>query len=539
MTRRDFLAASAAATLTSCARPNLDPGGIDLLDTSLSDLSDGLRAARYTSRGLARWYLDRIESIDRRGPKLNAVIELNPDALNLADALDRELKAKGPRSPLHGVPILLKDNVDTLGPLTTTAGSLALEGWIPPKDAFIAARLRAAGALILGKTNLSEWANFRSTRSSSGWSGRGGQTRNPHALDRSPSGSSSGSGAAVAAFLCAEAIGTETDGSIVSPASACGIVGVKPTLGLVSRSGIIPIAHSQDTAGPMTRTVRDAAILLNILSGVDAEDAATTAPGRRASTDYTSFLDHTALRGARLGIARKFFEKNERMNRFLDTQVDILRKCGAEVIDPADLPSHGKLGDPEFEVLLYEFKADLNAYLSRLPSKFPARSLEQLIQFNEKNREREMPWFGQEILFQAQEKGPLTEKKYLDARAACLQLSRTEGIDAVIANNKLDAIVTLTGGPPWMIDHVNGDTDTGSCSTPPAIAGYPHITVPAGFVHGLPIGLSFFSTAWTEPTLFRLAYAYETETQARRHPALKLGGLQSRTPPDPRTSESG
>ncbi len=523
MTRRSFLLASSSAALASCVRPAPDRGSFDILDVSLSDLSHGLREHHYTSAGLARWYLDRIDAIDRRGPKLNSVIELNPDALKLADELDRELKVKGPRSPLHGVPILLKDNIDTHDAMTTTAGSLALEGWIPPDDAFIAARLRAAGALLFGKTNLSEWANFRSSRSSSGWSGRGGQTLNPHALDRSPSGSSSGSGAAVAASLCAAAIGTETDGSIVSPAGSCGIVGVKPTLGLLSRSGIIPISHSQDTAGPMTRSVRDAAILLSALAGVDTADAATTAPGREAPNDYAAFLDSNGLRGARLGIARKFFERNELINRFLDTQVEILRKCGAEIVDPADLPSYGKYADPEFEVLLYEFKAGLNSYLSRLPAKYPARSIEQLIRFNEKNKEREMPWFGQEILIKAQEKGPLSEKKYIEERAACLKLTRGEGIDAVIAANKLDAIIAITGGPAWMIDHVNGDYDTGSCSTPPAIAGYPHITVPAGLVEGLPIGLSFFGPAWSEPTLFRLAYSYESETHALRRPGLKVG----------------
>ena len=526
MVRRELFLSGAAAALTACVRPNTDRGAFDLLDTGLDEIIAGLHSGRWTSRGLARWYLDRIDSIDRRGPRLNSVLTLHPDVLRQAEALDLELKAKGPRSPLHGVPVLLKDNIDTFG-MPTTAGSLALEKWTPPKDAFIAARLRQAGALILGKTNLSEWANFRSTRSSSGWSCAGGQTLNPHATDRSPSGSSSGSAAAVAACLCAAAVGTETDGSIVSPASTCGIVGVKPTLGVLSRSGIVPIAHSQDTAGPMARTVRDAAILFDALAAPDPADpgaASFPSPFRAAQS-----LDPRALRGARLGIARKFFARNQPVNRFLDAQAAVLRKSGAEVVDEADLPSHGTFGDAEYEVLLYEFKADLNAYLSRLPASAPARSIEHLIAFNEKNRDREMPFFGQEILVQALEKGPLTEKKYLDARAQCLQWTRAEGIDAVLAKYKLDAIVAPTSGPAWLIDWVNGDYDTGGCSSPAAIAGYPHITVPAGLHEGLPIGLSFFGAAFSEPRLFALAYSYEQATRARRKPALQPGGASPST----------
>lgn len=521
MTRRELFVSGAAAALSACVRPNTDRGAFDLTDTGLDEIIAGLHSGRWTSRNLARCYLDRIESFDRRGPRLNSVLALHPNVLAQAESLDREFKAKGPRSPLHGVPVLLKDNIDTFD-LPTTAGSLALANWTPPKEAFIAARLRAAGALILGKTNLSEWANFRSTRSSSGWSGAGGQTLNPHATDRSPSGSSSGSAAAVAASLCAVAVGTETDGSIVSPASTCGIVGVKPTLGVLSRSGIVPIAHSQDTAGPMARTVRDAAMLFDVLAAPDPSDSGSASfpsPFRAVQS-----LDPNALRGARLGVARKFFARNQRINRLLDAQIDALKKAGAEVIDEADLPSHGKWGDAEFEVLLYEFKADLNAYLARLPEGAPARNIEQLIAFNEKNRDREMPYFDQEILVQAQEKGPLTEKKYLDARAQCLQLTRAEGIDAVLAKHKLDAIVAPTSGPAWLIDWVNGDYDTGGCTSPAAIAGYPHITVPAGFIDGLPIGLSFFGAAFTEPRLFALAYSFEQQTRARRKPALKPGG---------------
>ncbi len=525
MTRRDLLCSSAALALTGCVRPNQDRGTFDLLDTGLDEIVAGLHSGRWTSRGLARWYLDRIASLDSptraNSPGLNSVLALHPRVMEQAGALDQELKSKGPRSTLHGVPILLKDNIDTFD-MPTTAGSLALERWTPPKDAFVAARLRAAGALILGKTNLSEWANFRSTHSSSGWSGLGGQTRNPHATDHSPSGSSSGSGAAVAASLCAAAIGTETDGSIVSPASVCGIVGVKPTVGVVSRSGIVPISHSQDTAGPMARTVRDAAHLFDALVAPDPADPGALSfpvPFRAVQV-----LDPKALHGARLGVPRKYFERNQKMNRFLDAQIDALRKAGAEVIDQAELPSHGKLGDPEFEVMLYEYKADLNAYLARLPESAPVRSLDMLIAFNERRKDRELKWFGQEILTLALDKGPLTESKYLEARKLCLQLSRAEGIDAVLQKYSLDAIVTLTNGPAWFIDWVNGDYDTGGCSTVAAVAGYPHITVPAGFVDGLPVGLSFFGTAFAEPRLFALAYSYEQATRARRKPSLQPGG---------------
>jgi amidase len=508
MHRRAFLSASAAAaacSFTACGPSPTAVREVQLEDAGLAELSEGLSRGRWSTRDLAEYYVNRITTLDRSGPQLNSVIELNPESMKLADALDRDRREQRLRGPLHGIPILLKDNIDTADAMTTTAGSLALEGWRPPQDSAVTAQLRAAGALLLGKTNMSEWANFRSTHSASGWSGRGGQVRNPHALRRSPSGSSSGSGAAVAASLCAAAIGTETDGSIVSPASVNGIVGLKPTLGLIGGAGIVPIAHSQDTAGPMTRSVADAALLLNVLAA-------------QPRADYTKSLDPTALRGARLGIARKFFARNEKFNRFLDAQIDVLKKAGAEVIDEADLPSHGKGGDEEFEVLLYEYKAGLDAYLARQPEGRPVRSIAQLIEFNARYSAREMPWFGQEILQMAQKKGPLTEQKYLDARAACLRYSRAEGIDATLTAHKLDAIVTLTSGPAWLIDHVNGDYDTGGCSSPAAVAGYPHITVPAGLLQGLPVGLSFFSTAWTEPTLFRLAYAFEQATKARVKP---------------------
>ena len=518
MQRRAFLGA-AAGTIAAFAAAD----GFELDEIGIADLGKGLDEGRWTSRRLVELYISRIEAIDRSGPRLGAVIELNPESDAIAAALDRERQQKYVRGPLHGIPVLLKDNIDTGDRMSTSAGSMALDGSHARQDAFAAARLRAAGAVILGKTNLSEWANFRSTRSISGWSGRGGQTLNPYVLGRNPSGSSSGSAAAVAASLCAAAVGSETDGSIVSPSSICGLVGVKPTVGLVSRSGIIPISHSQDTAGPIARSVRDAAILLSALAGVDANDPAGAESAGKGQPDYTKFLDANGLRGARLGIARKFFEDNVRMNAILNACIDTLKRSGAEVVDPADLPTHNKWGDAEQQVLLYEFKADLNAYLDRLPADRPARTLAALIDFNNQHRGLEMPWFDQELFEQAEAKGPLTEQKYIDARKDCVRLTRTEGIDAVMQAQKLDAMVTLTSGPAWPTDRVNGDRDTGGCSSPPAIAGYPHITVPAAFYEGLPIGLSFFGAAWSEPVLFRLAYAFEAATTARRKPRFLSG----------------
>ncbi len=498
MNRRIFVGALAAG-LNACK-----PTGIRSFELQELDVA---ALSRWTSRQLTELYLERIDALDRKGPQLRAVIEINPDALALADALDRERKEKGPRGPLHGIPVLIKDNIETADKMSTTAGSLALEGSRALEDSAVAARLRAAGALILGKTNPSEWANFRSSHSVSGWSARGGQTRNPYELDRNPSGSSSGSGVAVSANLCAVAVGTETDGSIVSPSSVNGIVGVKPTVGLIDGAGIIPISHSQDTAGPMARTVRDAALLLNALSGKDV---------------YTKSLDAGGLKGARLGIARKFFDKDIPIDRFLNRCVDALRQAGAEIVDPADFPSHGKWDDPEGEVLRYEFKADLNAYLARSAAGRQPMTLRDLIVFNEKHRDREMPYFDQELFLQSEEKGPLTEAGYLEARAACIRLTRQEGIDAVVAKHKLDAIVAITNGPACYIDWVNGDSDTGGCSSPAAIAGYPHVTVPAGLFRGLPLGLSFFGPAWSEAALLKLAYAYEQSTKARQIPGFRL-----------------
>ena len=513
--RRAFLRQAAAAAIASRAA-SAQPFEVEEL--TLADMARGMAEGRFSARMLAERYLARIESLDRAGPALRSVIEINPDALAIADLLDRERQERGPRGPLHGAPILLKDNIDTADRMRTSAGSLALAGSVAPRDGFMVERLRGAGAVILGKTNLSEWANFRSTHSVSGWSGRGGQTRNPYVLDRNPCGSSSGSGVAVAANLCTVAVGTETDGSVVCPASMNGVVGIKPTVGLVSRSGIVPIAHSQDTAGPMARTVRDAAILLGAMTGADQRDPVTQAAVAHAQPDYTKFLDAGGLRGARLGVARKFFGSNAAVDKLMEERIAEMKRQGAEIVDPADLPSHGKYGDSEMEVLLYEFKNDLNVYLLARKPDVKTRSLADLIAFNEQHRAEEMPYFEQEIFVTAQKKGPLGEKAYRDALAQNLRLSRQEGIDAVVKRHRVDAIVAPTAGPAWVTDWVNGDHDTGGCSTPAAVAGYPHITVPAGFVHGLPVGLSFFGPAWSEPVLLRLAYAFEQATKARRAP---------------------
>ncbi len=525
MDRREFLLTAAVAA-TAAAEPappasstaRAFPDAVEEL--SLADIAAAFADGRMTSQQLTQTYLARIDKLDRHGPCLGSVIETNPRALEIASALDTERKTRGARGPLHGVPVLIKDNVETSDHMMSTAGSLALAGWYAPKDAPLVERLRAAGAVILGKTNLSEWANFRSTHSLSGWSGRGGQCRNPYATDRTPSGSSSGSAVAVSANLCAIAVGTETDGSIVSPASINGIVGLKPTVGLVSRRGIAPISHSQDTAGPLTRSVRDAAVMLGIMAGLDAADAASVAVGNRFRTDYARYVDPKGLAGARLGIARRFFADNTPLNGFLDTCIATLKAAGAVIVDPADLPLHGSTGGPEQEVLLYEFKSDLNAYLGRLPPTFPVRSLSALIRFNEARRDTEMPLFDQELLRQAETKGPLTEKAYKDARAACLKATRSDGIDAVLAEHKLDAMVALTSGPAWLIDTVNGDSDTGGCSSPAAIAGYPHITVPAGLFRGLPIGLSFFGAAFSEPTLIKLGSGFEAAAHGRTPPRV-------------------
>ena len=529
MDRRSFVEYLTLSGAVAVARPVFPalargvseaPAPFELEETTISALQAGMTSGKYTAKELATAYLQRIEELDRKGPGLHAILETNPDALGQAAALDAERKAKGPRGPLHGIPVLVKDNVATRDRLQSTAGSLALVGVVPPRDAFIVERLRAAGAVILGKANLSEWANFRSTHSSSGWSGRGGQCRNPYALDRTPSGSSSGSGVAVSANLCAVAIGTETDGSIVSPSTCCGIVGIKPTLGLVSRSGIIPIAHSQDTAGPMARTVADAAILLGALTGVDPRDEATAASAGQSRTDYTTFLDPKGLQGARLGVCRShFMGYSPPTDALMETAIDVLKRAGAVIVDPADITTAGQTDDSEFAVLLYEFKADLNRYLADWAPGNGPKTLEDLIAFNERAKDKELIYFGQEIFVQAQAKGPLTDQDYLKALDKNHLLMRAQGIDGVMADQKLDALIAPTGGPASLIDLVNGDPGGGgSFSSPAAVAGYPHVTVPMGYVHGLPVGLSFVGRPWSEGLLIRLAYAYEQATKVRRPP---------------------
>jgi len=530
--RRGFLKSGMLTGVAAAALPSFSRGaGVDtsaapaalpplkpfeLGEITVAELQGEMRSGRLTARSLAEKYLARIEKVDKHGPAVNSVIEVNPDALAMAAELDRERKAKGPRGPLHGIPVLIKDNIATRDRMMTTAGSLALVGARPPKDAFVVKRLREVGAVILGKTNLSEWANIRSSHSTSGWSGRGGLTRNPYALDRNPCGSSSGSAAAVSASFCALALGTETDGSIVCPSSVNGIVGIKPTVGLVSRAGIIPIAHSQDTAGPMARTVTDAAILLGALTGVDADDPATEVS--RGTVAYTNFLDPSGLRGSRIGVVRKSFGSSDAVDKLMNQAIAEMKRQGALMVDPADLGTMDQLADSELQVLLYELRADLNSYLAALGPDAPVHSLREIIEFNERNREKEMPYFGQDLFIKAEAKGSLREKEYLEALEKNHRLTRKEGIDAVMEKFQLDALVAPSGGPAWLTDLVDGDHDSGGSSTPAAVAGYPNINVPVGFVFGLPVGISFFGKAYSEPTLIKLAYSFEQATRHRRAP---------------------
>ena len=516
-TRRRFLKLTTQTAAVAFITRTLKAQPPQLEEASVTALQTAMAAGQLTAQSLTQAYLKRINEFD---PKINAVIERNPDALAIAQQLDDERQAGKTRGALHGIPVLIKDNIDTADRMMTTAGSLALAGSNAPRDAFIVAQLRKAGAVILGKTNLSEWANFRSSKSISGWSGRGGQTRNPYALDRNPCGSSSGSGAATAANLCAVSVGTETDGSIVCPASANGLVGLKPTVGLVSRAGIIPISHSQDTAGPMCRTVADAAALLNALIGVDPRDAITKTSVGKAQTDYTKFLDPHGLKGARLGIVRKSFGFNERVDKLMEAAIDALKHLGAVIVDPADIPTSGKFDKTEFEVLLYEFKADLNAYLKTRGDKVPVKTIDDIIKFNEANADRELNFFGQDTMIKAAKKGSLSAPEYRQALANNHLMARSLGIDAVMAKHQLDALVAPTGGPAWTTDHANGDHFTGGFSSASAVAGYPHITVPAGLAFGLPVGISFAGRAWSEATLIKLAYAYEQATKHRQAPTL-------------------
>ena len=543
MNRRQFLGTSALAMATGASvtasstapldpvsrpAPPFRPRPFALEEATLTQLQREQGTGAHTSLSLTRAYLRRIEELDRQGPHLRSVIELNPDAESIARRLDSERKAGHVRGPLHGIPVLVKDNLDTHDTMVTSAGSLALEHSRPAQDSFVVARLREAGAVLLGKTNLSEWANFRGSNSISGWSGRGGRTRNPYALDRNPSGSSSGTGAAVAANLCAAGIGTETDGSITSPSNVNGLVGVKPTVGLVSRSGIVPISASQDTAGPMCRTVRDAALLLGVIAGRDPRDPATAAIPADLSLDFTTGLHPEGLRGVRLGVVREFFGFHPAVERLMDGVLGHLKELGATLIDPVELPGAAARDRAEYEVLLYEFKAGLNAYLGGLPASVPVRSLADVIAFNEAHRNQELSWFGQETMIKAEAKGPLTEQAYLDALATCRRVSREEGIDAVMARHRLDALIAPTGGPAWMTDMLTGDTGIGGSTSPAAVAGYPSVTVPAAQWRGLPLGLSFFGSAWSEARLLRLAHAFELAVGARRaplfYPTLPVGG---------------
>ena len=531
LSRRRLLLLGAAGTAflgarrASAAAPSPDAGtaeagGLD--EVGLDELQARMASGAETSRSITQKYLDRIGQRDGR---LRSVLETNPDALAQAEAMDRERKAGKLRGPLHGIPLLLKDNIATKDRMHTTAGSLALMDATVPADAFLVGRLREAGAVLLGKTQLSEWANFRSTHSSSGWSGRGGQCRNAYALDRSPSGSSSGSGVAVSASLCAIAVGTETDGSIVSPSAASALVGVKPTVGLVSRSGIVPISHSQDTAGPMARTVRDAALLLEVLAARDPADAASAAKGARFDGRYSAALDRGALKGARIGVVRtKYFGYHPATDALAEKALEVLKAEGAVLVDPANIATAGKIDEPELEVLLFEFKADLDAYLSKLGGTGP-RTMKALIEWNQAHADAEMPLFGQELFIDAEKKGPLTTAAYRKARDACVRLSRKEGIDATMSKHRLDALVAPTQGPSWLIDWVNGDSSSGGCSTAAAVSGYPHVTVPMGQVRGLPVGLSFFGRAWSEARLVALAYAYEQASHARKPPTYAASAV--------------
>ncbi len=536
MDRRTFIGTTAAggaglALTSACSPPASDSTGgaqapdemppFEFEEATVDDLQRMMESGEHTARSITQAYIERIQAMDRQGPELRSMIEINPDALEIADELDAERRAGGPRGPLHGIPVALKDNLDTHDRMTTTAGSLALEGSIPPRDSFVAERLRAAGAILLGKANMSEWAYFRGERATSGWSARGGQCVNPYALNRNPCGSSSGSGVAASANLCALTVGTETGGSIMCPSSSNGIVGIKPTVGLWSRSGIIPISHSQDTAGPMTRTVRDAAILLGGAVGVDPRDEATSRSEGNFHTDYTQFLDSAGLQGARIGVARSFTGFDPRVMALFEDAIQAMRDAGAVIVDPANLPVANWRDELPLIVLEYEFKTDLNAYLATLGPDAPVRTLADIIEFNEQNAELEMPFFGQQRMIASQARGPLTDDVYLNAVRTIQRGNREDGIDALMNEHQLDAIVAPTRDLPWTTDHIKGDRlDGGSSAGPAAIAGYPDISVPMGFVSGLPAGVSFFGRAWSEPVLIRIAYAFEQATQHRQAPTF-------------------
>ena len=509
---------AAACSTTSRPSDTASPSSsqLQLEEATIADLRAGLERGTYTSVALTEAYLSRIGKLDREGPALHAFIAVNPDARATAAERDAERRAGRVRGPLHGIPVVIKDNIETADGMATTAGSLALANYKATQDAFVVQRLRAAGAIIIGKTNLSEWANFRSTRSSSGWSAVGGQVRNPYALDRSPCGSSSGTAVAIAANLAVVGVGTETDGSIVCPASANALVGLKPTLGLVSRSGIIPIAHSQDIAGPMARTVADAATLLTILAGEDPTDETTARSAQHRQADYTRFLDSAGLRGARIGVLREEVTGyHADVDRLFDAAISAMREAGAVIVDSLAVRA-APAWAAEFTILLYEFKSDLNRYLAARSGRLPVSSLEQLIEFNERERARSMPFFGQELFRSSQQKGALSDTAYQNALKTA-KLAAT-ALDSIMKQHRLDAVVAPTGSPPWLIDLVTGDHFIGGSSSIAAVAGYPTITVPMGFVFGLPVGISFFASAWSEPTLLKLAFAYEQRTRHRVAP---------------------
>jgi len=529
------------ALLSPSAARAEDTGPRELNEATVAQLQAMMTHGQLRSIDLVEYYLERIHDLDKRGPRVNAVIEINPDARSIAMALDRERRAKGPRGPLHGIPLMLKANIDTGDKMQTSAGSLALIGTPAPKDATVAARLRAAGAVILGKTNLSEFANFRGFQSSSGWSGVGGQTNNPYALDRNPCGSSSGSGAATSANFCAGGLGTETDGSIVCPAGANGVVGIKPTLGLTSRAGVVPISHNQDVVGPHGRTVADAAAILSALVGVDPRDPATAASAGKFSTDYTQFLDPNGLRGARIGIPRMVYTGySPEADAILEKSIAVMKAAGAVIVDPADLPSANDLStDPsETNILLYDFKRDLNAYLATRTG-LPVKTLADIIAFNKAHANEELQFFGQELLELA-ESDPVSTTDYMAAIARAHLLARDQGIDAVMNAHNLDALMAPTGSPAWTTDLINGDHFLGASSTPAAVAGYPNINVPAGSIYSLPVGMSIFGRAWSEAKLIKIAYAFEQAIHGRKAPQfLPMTPLDSRGRTLPRAAFSG
>jgi len=541
MKRRAFLTTTTLSTIglttilvNGCSSPskkdNEDENSIDkdaeafeLDEETISSLREKLSSGKYSSEQLVQLYLDRTAAIDKNGAKLNAIIEVNPDAISIAKAMDKEMKEGKSRGSLHGIPVVIKDNIDTADKMQTTVGSLAMVGNIASNDAFVVKKLREAGAIIIGKTNLSEWANFRSTQSCSGWSGRGGQTKNPYFIDHNPCGSSAGSGVAVSANLCTIAVGTETDGSIVCPASVNGVVGIKPTVGLISRTGIIPISKTQDTAGPMARTVKDAAILLGVLSGIDNSDSITNESKGKGFKDYTQFLDLNALKGKRIGIEKKPQGNNQFINVLLRNALNVLKQNGATIIEIEYIDKIEALGSAEFEVLQYEFKEGLNQYLASANAK--VKSLKDVIDFNIANEDKSMPYFKQETLESSNLKSGLNDKKYIDSLEKCHNGSK-KILDAVFLKNKLDAICGITMGPACSIDTIYGDRWGGySLTMPAAVSGYPHITVPGGKVYDLPVGLSFFGTSYSEPKLIGIAYAYEQASKNREKPEFKKSFL--------------